>query len=37
MPNIREAIELYLETVTSKERDSLLRGAILITSIEVSL
>lgn len=33
--NIREAIELYLETVSEDERDGLLSREILTTSIEV--
>ena len=33
--NIREAIELYLETLPNDERDALLSREILTTSIEV--
>ena len=33
--NIREAIELYLETLPGDERDALLSREILTTSIEV--
>ena len=35
LANIREAIELYLETLPVDERDSLLSREILTTSIEV--
>lgn len=35
MANIREAVELYLETVPAAERDELFSGEILTTSIEV--
>jgi predicted RNase H-like HicB family nuclease len=35
LANIREAIELYLETLPDDERDTLLSGEILTTSIEV--
>ena len=35
MANIREAIELYLETLPADERDALLSREILTTSIEV--
>jgi predicted RNase H-like HicB family nuclease len=35
LANIREAIELYLETLPDDERDSLLSREILTTSIEV--
>jgi predicted RNase H-like HicB family nuclease len=33
--NIREAIELYLETLSDDERDALLSREILTTSVEV--
>ena len=33
--NIREAIELYLETLTEEERQSALRRQILTTAVEV--
>jgi predicted RNase H-like HicB family nuclease len=33
--NIREAIELYLETLPPEERDTLLSREILTTSVEV--
>lgn len=33
--NIREAIELYLETLPSEERDLLLSREILTTAVEV--
>jgi predicted RNase H-like HicB family nuclease len=33
--NIREAIELYLETLPDDERDALLSREILTTSVEV--
>ena len=33
--NIKEAIELYLETVPSEERDVLLSREILTTAVEV--
>jgi predicted RNase H-like HicB family nuclease len=36
MANIREAVELYLETVSADERDQLLSKEILTTSIEVN-
>jgi predicted RNase H-like HicB family nuclease len=36
MANIREAIELYLETLTSEERNLLLSREILTTSVEVN-
>jgi predicted RNase H-like HicB family nuclease len=35
LANIREAIELYLETLPVDERDALLSREILTTSIEV--
>jgi predicted RNase H-like HicB family nuclease len=35
LANIREAIELYLETVPDDERDTLLSQEILTTSVEV--
>ena len=35
LANIREAIELYLETLPTDERDGLLSREILTTSIEV--
>jgi predicted RNase H-like HicB family nuclease len=35
MANIREAIELYLETLPADERDALLSREILTTSVEV--
>lgn len=35
MANIREAVELYLETVPAAERDELFSREILTTSIEV--
>ena len=34
--NIREAIELYLETLPSDERDALLSREILTTTVEVN-
>ena len=34
--NIKEAIELYLETLPESERDFLLSRAILTTSVEVN-
>lgn len=34
--NIREAIELYLETLSSEERDVLLSQEILTTTVEVN-
>lgn len=36
MANIREAIELYLETLSDDERDDLLSREILTTSVEVN-
>lgn len=36
MANIREAIELYLETLPSEERDGLLSREILTTTVEVN-
>jgi len=33
--NIREAVELYLETLTEEERQSALRRQILTTAVEV--
>ena len=35
LANIREAIELYLETLSSEEKDALLSREILTTSVEV--
>ena len=35
LANIREAIELYLETLPDAERDALLSREILTTSVEV--
>ncbi|HSU61324.1 MAG TPA: type II toxin-antitoxin system HicB family antitoxin [Bryobacteraceae bacterium] len=35
LANIREAIELYLETLPDEERDALLSREILTTSVEV--
>lgn len=35
LANIREAIELYLETLPADERDALLSREILTTSVEV--
>lgn len=35
LANIREAIELYLETLTADERSALLSHEILTTSVEV--
>jgi predicted RNase H-like HicB family nuclease len=35
LTNIREAIELYLETLPDDERDALLSREILTTSLEV--
>jgi predicted RNase H-like HicB family nuclease len=35
LANIREAIELYLETLSDVERDALLSREILTTSVEV--
>jgi predicted RNase H-like HicB family nuclease len=36
LANIREAIELYLETLPPEERDGLLSQEILTTAIEVN-
>lgn len=36
MANVREAVELYLETVPAAERDELFSREILTTSIEVN-
>jgi predicted RNase H-like HicB family nuclease len=36
LANIREAIELYLETLPDDERDTLLSHEILTTSVEVN-
>jgi predicted RNase H-like HicB family nuclease len=36
MANIREAIELYLETLPPEERDALLSQEILTTAVEVN-
>ena len=35
--NIKEAIELYLETLTIKERNSVLSKEILTTTLEVNV
>ena len=35
LANIREAIELYLETLSDDERDALLSHEILTTTVEV--
>jgi len=35
LANIREAISLYLETLSDRERDALLSREILTTSVEV--
>jgi predicted RNase H-like HicB family nuclease len=35
LSNIREAVELYLETLTEEERSTALSQEILTTSIEV--
>ncbi len=37
MANIREAVELYLETMDDEERKRRLRKQILTTSLEVSI
>ncbi len=37
MGNIREATELYLETLTKKERRTLLSKEILTTAVEVQV
>lgn len=37
MENIKEAIELYLETLSEEERRSLLSKEILTTSLEVEV
>ena len=37
MDNIKEAIELYLETLTEEERATYLSKEILTTSLEVTL
>jgi predicted RNase H-like HicB family nuclease len=37
MKNIREAIELYLETLSPEERAACLSEEILTTSVEVSI
>lgn len=37
MKNIKEAIELYLETLSSDERTTLLSKEILTTSLEVEV
>lgn len=37
MANIREAAELYLETLTGEERESLLSREILTTALEVAV
>jgi predicted RNase H-like HicB family nuclease len=36
MANIKEAVELYLETLPADERDVLLSREILTTAIEVN-
>ncbi|MCW5977325.1 MAG: type II toxin-antitoxin system HicB family antitoxin [Bryobacteraceae bacterium] len=36
LANIREAIELYLETLPGDEREALLSRAILTTTVEVN-
>ena len=36
LANIREAIELYLETLPEEERDALLSQEILTTAVEVN-
>lgn len=36
MANIKEAIELYLETLSEDDRDGLLSHEILTTSVEVN-
>lgn len=35
--NIREAVELYLETLSEEERDALLSREILTTAVEVNV
>ena len=35
LANIREAIELYVETLTEEERDALLSREILMTAVEL--
>lgn len=37
MANIREAVELYLETLPAEERSLYLRKEILTTSLEISV
>jgi len=37
LENIKEAIQLYLETLTPEERDGYLSKEILTTSLEVSV
>ncbi len=37
MDNIKEAIQLYLETLSSEEREEYLSREILTTSLEVSV
>ena len=37
LANIKEAIELYLETVPPNERDALLSREILTTAVEVNV
>jgi predicted RNase H-like HicB family nuclease len=37
MANIKEAVELYLETLPSDERDVLLSREILTTAVEVNV
>jgi predicted RNase H-like HicB family nuclease len=37
LKNIREAIELYLETLTNQELDELLSREIMTTSLEVKV
>ena len=36
MANIKEAIELYLETLTAEDRDTLLSHEILTAAVEVN-
>ena len=37
LENIKEAIQLYLETISPEERDTYLNREILTTSLEVSI
>ncbi len=37
LENIKEAIQLYLETISPEERDTYLNREILTTSLEVSV